>query len=120
ADHAVNGRDAGMNLDQCSHLDWPGAVRGERRVALLDQRDRLRGRNRDDPADPGAGEFTNIAAVHDVLFRYFQDALLRHRGGCWEGLAERGHAATDGSLNPMRCRGRRSSAVVPTLISLVS
>ena len=68
ADHAVDGRDAGVDLDQCPHLDRPAAVRGKRRIALFDQRDRLRGRNRDDPADPGAGEIANIAAVHDVLF----------------------------------------------------
>ena len=65
---AVDGRDAGVDLDQCPHLDRPAAVRGKRRIALFDQRDRLRGGNRDDPADPGAGEIANIAAVHDVLF----------------------------------------------------
>jgi hypothetical protein len=48
----------------------------------------LRGRNRNDPADPDFAEITNIAAVHDALFCYVQDAcpIGDIVGGWWEDL----------------------------------
>ena len=68
ADHAVNRRDARMHLDQGAHFDGPGAVRAAGIVAPFEKRDGLRGRNRDDAADPQPALGTNIAAVHDFLF----------------------------------------------------
>src|SRR3954452_6173592 len=65
ADHAVNRRELGVELDECPHLDRPGAVL---RVALFDERDGLRCRDRNYAPDPDLTDRADIAAVHDHLF----------------------------------------------------
>ena len=77
ADHPVNRRDARLHLDQGAHFHGPVALRGARWIASLEQRDGLRGRDRDDAADPQPALGTNIAAVHDVLSRYAEGACPR-------------------------------------------
>ena len=60
-----------MELDERPHLDRPGAVL---RLAFFNERDRLRGRDRNYAPDPDLADRADIAAVHDHPFFSADDA----------------------------------------------
>ena len=118
ADHPVNRRDARLHLDQGAHFHGPVALRGARWIASLEQRDGLRGRDRDDAADPHVAEGADIATVHKAVTPLCQKRRPKGGVSAVEDNIARAHAIIARLGTSMRSRGTRSSAVVPTLSSL--